>query len=151
MLFYTLGLDIRDNQNHFLYRCNGYIISLVGLFLSNIETYFLRACDLGINYPNGQIKLSCFLYAIGIIVIFLNMKETNYQSFLVDLGDASFGVFWCHMFFLIIVSKILSVIMINKYLYYFLTALLTIFFSYIFVICIKKLDKKGKIQIIFGV
>lgn len=107
ILFYYLGLQIRKCENQPLFTHFRSIPSAVGLaicclVLSWIESYFL------ISHPSGpylwagsQIKFSSFLYSIAIINLFtvLRKKEWKYPSFLVFLGQASFGIYLIHELF----------------------------------------------------
>lgn len=114
IVFYCLGIYIRKCNR--CYSLNiAILIMIVGLILSIIECYLWAQ----ISYPAYGIKLSAFLYSVGIILVLFSkitenaFTETMLTKSIISIGNISFGIYLIHLLFI-------NILNINQYDYWIL-------------------------------
>lgn len=114
-VFYYLGVWLKIRGNKIIFnKKNSIIIIFLALLLSMVESNIL--VKMNSTMYISQIKLSSFLYSISLISLFLNFQDTYSKRFkiLEYLGENSYGIYFVHVFFIILFSKVLNNINIIK-------------------------------------
>jgi len=116
LIFYYLGMKLQrypvparpDSPGRDLF--NAGWLAAGALLLSCIECYYLLAAGQCTFFAVSQVKISSFLYAAAVIHYFFVIRRYNPWAppLLVKIGNYSFGIFFIHPFFLIVIDKILS-------------------------------------------
>jgi len=108
-IFYYVGLWIKINGYKPLFKknqiFNGALCCVIGLSLSIIEGYGLLALGFPEDFATIQIKVSSIFYAFAIINLLLVIKpymEKMEIKWLKILGDDSYGIFYVHLFWIMI-------------------------------------------------
>lgn len=115
--------------------------------LSIGEAYLLLDLGCSSGFACSQIKFSSFAYA-AIVALWLCKKEkivTN--GMLSKIGDYSYGIFFCHMFFMMIVPKLLRIAGLDNIwiVYWLLSFVGTAVLSILTVDMTRKIIKNKKI------
>ena len=107
--FYLLGMDCRAGKlDWIIQRAKSWWI-VAAITVSIVEAYFLLNIGCSRGFACSQIKFSSFAYAM-IVALWLCKNEKNVKSGLLSkIGDYSYGVFFCHIFFMMIVTKLLRI------------------------------------------
>ncbi|MEQ8235512.1 MAG: acyltransferase [Syntrophomonadaceae bacterium] len=116
LIFYYLGMKFRRYKletrsdlpgNDLL---NAGLLAAAALLSSCIECYYLLAKGHCTFFAVSQVKISSFLYAAAVIHYFFVIRRYSPGAppLLVKLGDYSFGIFFIHPFFLVVIDKVLS-------------------------------------------
>ncbi|NMC27484.1 MAG: hypothetical protein GYA42_04980, partial [Syntrophomonadaceae bacterium] len=116
LIFYYAGLKLRSFKMEARPKSSGSdlfnagLLAAAALLLSCIECYYLLAVGQCTVLAVSQVKVSSFLYAAAVIHYFFVIRRYNPGAppLLVKLGDYSFGIFFIHPFFLIVIDKVLS-------------------------------------------
>lgn len=143
-IFYILGMDVRKGKFK-RYKVKGWMIGLV-LIASFTEAYILIKIGCSVGFACSQIKFSSFIYT-ALIALWLSqhIKEVK-PNLLSNIGDCSFGIYFSHILVMWIVSKGLSIIGIDTWIWkWSLTFLFTAILSYVFVWCVRKVFEGRKI------
>lgn len=143
-VFYILGMDAREGKFKG-YKVKGWMIGLA-LFASFGEAYFLMNIGCSVGFACSQIKFSSFIYT-ALIAMWLSqhIKETE-PNILSKIGDCSFGIYFSHILVMWVVSKGLSIVGVDIWIWkWSLAFLLTSILSYLFVWCVRKMFKGRKI------
>jgi len=120
-IFYYFGLWIKIRGYEPIFRRNQLINSilccLIGLVFSIIEAYWLISIGFPVGFACSQIKISSFFYAFTVINLLMVIKPhiDNYSkeiTWLRFIGDNSFGIYYVHMFWIMISNKIFSSIIL---------------------------------------
>lgn len=86
------------------------ILLVVGaLILSLIEGYILLNSGMTMAFASSQIKGSSFLYSLSIINLILVLKDKGSKTkegFITKIGNYSYGIFYVHLFWLVIIGKL---------------------------------------------
>jgi len=111
-IFYYIGLSVKINGYKFLYKNNQISISLimciVSFILSIFEGYMLLSLGLLESIASSQIKISTFLYTFTLIKLIMKIKlysQDNKIKWLKYIGDNSYGIYYVHMFWIIISNR----------------------------------------------
>ena len=143
-IFYILGMDVREGKFK-RYEVKGWMIGLA-LIASFGEAYLLIKIGCSVGFACSQIKFSSFAYTT-LIALWLSqhIKEMN-PNLLSNIGDCSFGIYFSHMLVMWVVSKGLSIIGIDTWIWkWSLTFLFTAILSYAFVWCVRRVFDGKKI------
>lgn len=109
LIFFVLGIYIRKNgikiKNHMII----FMITL-GLILSLLETYALYKKFGSIGDSVTVVKVSSFFYSSFVILFaFNNSNKFSIKTrAIVYMGEISFGIYLSHMFFLMIIDRIIN-------------------------------------------
>lgn len=102
-LFYYLGIKVKGGM-----KLKGtYLLLFVTFIFSCIEALALRYCGMNRGFYTSQITLGSFMYTVGFIAVILKAGNSR-ESILAKLGDCSYGIFYIHMFILMIIGKVLN-------------------------------------------
>lgn len=115
-----------------------WVIVAVGIEL--LETIVLYVGGCSITLASSQLKFSSCLYAATILLCLKkNEDKVQCNTWISNIGDCSFGIFFLHCMVLWIVKKILSMVGIDHcwIAFWMLTFLLTTFISYTLVMLIR--------------
>ena len=69
-------------------------------------------CSTG--FACSQIRFSSFAYAAVIALWLVKMEKMTERTILSRIGDCSYGIFFVHMIFMMIVTKILGIIGLDQ-------------------------------------
>ena len=108
--FYLLGLVCRAGKfNKVIQKVRSWWI-IIALALSIGEAFLLLAFGCSTGFACSQIRFSSFAYA-AVIALWLVKKEKMTEGNLLSrIGDYSYGIFFVHMIFMMVVTKVLSII-----------------------------------------
>lgn len=116
-VFYYLGLyikikvpGVRKKQRSIAKALH---IVLGALILSIIECYLMLYLEFPVGFASSQIKVSSFVYSLSIINLIFVLKENHIKTkecIVTRLGNYSYGIFYVHCFWLLIISKVMSYI-----------------------------------------
>jgi peptidoglycan/LPS O-acetylase OafA/YrhL len=111
----------------------------------------------------SQIKMSSIIYSLTIINLIIQIKnkiiiKENKSSInittklLLELGNYSYGIYFIHCFWILIITKIFKyyIININFIIYSFLELILVVLLSYISIRVVKKIMKNEIAEKVFG-
>lgn len=152
-IFYYLGVWLKIRGNKIIFNKKSSIIMIsLALLLSMVESDIL--VKMNSTMYISQIKLSSFLYSISLISLFLNFQNTYSKRFkiLEYLGENSYGIYFVHVFFIILFSKVLNNINYVKeslIMFQFLQLTLTLISSCCTIYITKKIVGSSKIRV-FG-
>lgn len=140
LLFYLLGIDCRAGRlERYVQKSSGvWVIVAVGIEL--LETIVLYVGGCSITLASSQLKFSSCLYAATILLCLKkNEDKVQCNTWISNIGDCSFGIFFLHCMVLWIVKKILSMVGIDHcwIAFWMLTFFLTTFISYTLVMLIR--------------
>ena len=151
-MFYLLGMDCREGKwNKIVGKSNwGWIFA--GLVLSIVEAWILIAIGCADGFACSQIKVSSFIYVFAIIMVLLKKKDSYINKFLVQFGDCSYGIFFCHPLVLQVVRKVLSVLGVDRIwvLYCFGSFILAAVGSIVVVKVVQKIIPNKKLLNVIG-
>lgn len=108
--FYLLGLDCRAGKfNKVIQKVRSWWI-IIALALSIGEAFLLLAFGCSTGFACSQIRFSPFAYATVIALWWLKKERITERNLLSRIGDYSYGIFFVHMIFMMVVTKVLSII-----------------------------------------
>ncbi len=109
-VFFMIGVYYATSPINYTLKQSMALI-VIGLILECIETYYLN-----INYGGGYgIKLSAFIYSIGVVMLILSPKVRNVYksnkltSIIAYIGKISFGIYLIHCFVIKVVNFVLPI------------------------------------------
>jgi len=141
ILFYILGIAYR--RQYFSFRASHsliFLLVLISLIIAIAESHLLIYMGCSPGFASSQVTIGSFVFAIAVIALLLNKSEDSYNRFLVKAGNYSFGIYLIHIFFLMLMYRIiptsadLPYFIINQIVY----ALLTFVLSYFTVLLVNK-------------
>lgn len=142
LIFYVVGLDWERWRSRLQGKLGVASIAL-GMSLATqliLGFAWLRLGDY--NMATTQLKLSSMatsLCAIAVVMLLpAAMKVRLSESFFSDVGDASFGIYLCHMFVLAVARKVLTFLALPAVLSTVLLWLLTLTISFAFCALVRK-------------
>lgn len=114
-IFYYLGLNIKMNKSVIRKEdkvvrkdlTKSLLLIVAALIFSIVESYILLNTGASIGFASSQIKISSFLYSLSIINFILVLKRygvNTKKSLVTIIGNYSYGIFFVHCFWLLIVS-----------------------------------------------
>lgn len=115
-IFYYTGLyikikapRIREKQRSIAKAC---IIVVGALLFSIMECYLMLYLGFPVGFATSQIKVSSFVYSLSIVNLIFTLKDNikTKESLVTKLGNYSYGIFYIHCFYLLIISKVMSYI-----------------------------------------
>lgn len=114
-IFYYIGLLLNTSKFKPNFTIQRIVVSTIVLMtaflLSILEGLYLLGAGFPIGFAISQIKVSSFIYTFSVISLFLifmtYVKNTNFKL-LKYIGDNSYGIFFIHMFWVVINDKLLS-------------------------------------------
>ncbi len=159
--FYYLGIDIRQREKNkkviLPFKMKQAIgILLVALIISILEAFkILEKTDLLI-FTLSQIKISSYIYAgmMIYIILFYKSKYKSILSSIVKIGDISYGIFFVHMFWIIIFDRMAFLLNINFSIlafYHVMQLLFTLFMSIVSCNILKKIVLAKYAELLFGI
>lgn len=142
-IYYYLGLVFKIRKNLFIKNfridINVFIfINLINIIINLIEYKFLNY-----DFCISQIKLTNMMYTILLINFIISKlnDDKERQSIISLIGDNSFGIYFIHMFIILVLDKLIYN-NLNYYIYIILMYIFTTIISYIVVRLIKKIFKE---------
>lgn len=142
LIFYVVGLDWERWRDRLHGKLGAALIALGMCLAIQLACGFtwLRLGDY--NMATTQLKLSSMatsLCAIAVVMLLpAAMKVRLSESFFSDVGDASFGIYLCHMFVLAVARKVLTFLALPAVLSTVLLWLLTLTISFAFCALVRK-------------
>lgn len=142
LIFYVVGLDWERWRS----RLQGKLgVASIALSMSLATQLILGFAWLRLgnyNMATTQLKLSSMatsLCAIAVVMLLpAAMKVRLSESFFSDVGDASFGIYLCHMFVLVVVRKALAFFALPSVVGTALLWLVTLILSFAFCALVRK-------------
>ena len=114
LFFYLLGLDCRVGKfNKVIQKVRSWWI-IIALTLSIGEAFLLLGFGCSTGFACSQIRFSSFAYAAVIALWLVKMEKMTERTILSRIGDCSYGLFFVHMIFMMIVTKILGIIGLDQ-------------------------------------
>ena len=89
------------------------ITIVVGALIFSIaECYLMLFLGFPVGFATSQIKVSSFVYSISIVNLIFVLKDNikTKESLITKLGNYSYGIFYIHCFYLMIISVVMSYI-----------------------------------------
>lgn len=119
LLFFLLGIYIRKNECVFqripMIRLIGFL--MFALLLSIWESIYMYQNLGSIGFATSQIKFSSYLFSVSLILLLQRCQyHVKNKSFLVIIGNYSFGIYLIHLGILWIPAKIFSFCNITEYI-----------------------------------
>lgn len=137
LVFYVVGLDWERWRTRLQGKFRAALVALGACLAIQLVSGFAWLHLGDYNMATTQLKLSSmatFLCVIAVIMLLpASEKHRLSESFLAGVGDASFGIYLCHMFVLAVVRKVLTFLALPAVLSTVLLWLLTLTIS--FVLC----------------
>jgi len=159
-IFYYIGLSVKINGYKFLYKNNQISISLimciVSFILSIFEGYMLLSLGLLESIASSQIKISTFLYTFTLIKLIMKIKlysQDNKIKWLKYIGDNSYGIYYVHMFWIIISNRGLILIPSLRDIlpiYQFIQLIFVLSFSFFSIYIIRMIIGRNLANKLFG-
>lgn len=161
-VFYYLGLNLRIKNLSIISlakKTGRFWVVLFVLGLSLLEAFSIINLGMSPGFASSQIKFSSFLYAFVLSLFLFNISRREINDIntpfriIKCFGDYSYGIYYIHVFILMFVPRMLSIIGLNKIwgAYFlsswFLTAILSLL---ILKLSHKILGDKSKIIRILG-
>lgn len=144
VFFYLLGMDVREGKYRD-FAVKGWMIGLA-LLVSFGEVYLMLKWGCSIGFVSSQIKLSSFIYATLIALWLSQHYQETESNVLSTIGDCSFGIYFSHILVMWIVSKVLSMVGVDTWVWkWSLTFLFTFMFDYVIVWSVRKIFASKKI------
>lgn len=116
-LFYYIGLRIKILGCKPLFKRQQLMYSIVfcaaALIISIIEVYGLLSIGFPIGFAISQIKASSFVYVLSLINLLIVVKSHFVKkelNWLKVVGDNSYGIYFIHMFWIMLSNKIMQFI-----------------------------------------
>lgn len=148
--FYYLGLWIKINGYKPRVRKNivkSVLICFTGLIFSILEGYVLLSIGFSVGFASSQIKITSFFYALALINFLESIKpyfDNKGMKLLKQIGDNSYGIYYVHMFWITISSKLLlgSVVLVENLPAFQLVQVVVVVFSSFSIFIVKKIIGK---------
>lgn len=140
-IFYYLGIEVRHGM-----KLNGNLKVVIMAFLvSCLEAFLLKYYGMSSGFYTSQITVGSFLYSISIIgVVLEKVEEDGEKNVLWQMGNCSYGIFYIHMFMLMICGKIIDKFSDNWIVYWGFRFILTTMTSYIVVKIMQNILKNNR-------
>lgn len=108
MVFFVLGLYIRKNGVRAKVE-SLILVSLIGIILSIVETIYVLKMTGDFSAAISQVKLSSFMFSLAFIQLLTLLVSSKRSKVFEYIGTISFGIFFSHMFFIKVTTKVLEV------------------------------------------
>ena len=118
----------------------------ITLCISIAEAFILKMLGCADGFVTSQIKFGSFMYAASLALWLMHKKTEPRRNILSITGDYSYGIFYCHMFILWGVRKVIELTGLNNIwiLNFGLCFILTAAGSFVFVWIVRSLAYKLK-------
>lgn len=137
LVFYVVGLDWERWRARLQGKFRAALVALGACLAIQLVSGFAWLHLGDYNMATTQLKLSSMATSLCVIAVVMLLpaseKHRLSESFLAGVGDASFGIYLCHMFVLAVVRKVLTFLALPAVLSTVLLWLLTLTIS--FVLC----------------
>lgn len=137
LVFYVVGLDWERWRARLQGKFRAALVALGACLAIQLVSGFAWLHLGDYNMATTQLKLSSMATSLCVIAVIMLLpaseKHRLSESFLAGVGDASFGIYLCHMFVLAVVRKVLTFLALPAVLSTVLLWLLTLTIS--FVLC----------------
>lgn len=137
LIFYVVGLDWKRWRDRLQGKFRAALVALGACLAIQLASGFAWLHIGDYNMATTQLKLSSMATSLCVIAVIMLLptsgKRRLSESFLAGVGDASFGIYLCHMFVLAVVRKVLTFLALPAVLSTVLLWLLTLTIS--FVLC----------------
>lgn len=137
LIFYVVGLDWKRWRDRLQGKFRAALVALGACLAIQLASGFAWLHIGDYNMATTQLKLSSMATSLCVIAVIMLLpaseKHRLSESFLAGVGDASFGIYLCHMFVLAVVRKVLTFLALPAVLSTVLLWLLTLTIS--FVLC----------------
>lgn len=137
LVFYVVGLDWERWRARLQGKFRAALVALGACLAIQLASGFAWLHIGDYNMATTQLKLSSMATSLCVIAVIMLLpasgKRRLSESFLADMGDASFGIYLCHMFVLAAARKVLTFLALPAVLSTVLLWLLTLTIS--FVLC----------------
>ncbi len=144
LLFYYLGLYIRNTNSKYIFRCK-YMPIFVAILVSFAEGYFIIKYLKDYGFSVTQVKFSSAIYAVTIINLLLHKINTKIDkdNMGVKIGDVSYGIYYIHFLFINIISDFIQCFdKMPLPIYQLIEAVVVVGTSYFVITMTKKLAPK---------
>jgi len=142
LMFFVLGMYLR-NYKIPIHKNWMFFWTFVALIFSILETYTHIYFTVSVSNAVSAVKVSSFIYAALIIILFLNYGTQKNLRFS-DLGKVSYAIYLNHILILMIVTKIFLFFKVS-YTDFFtevILGILTIIISYLLCTVLRKMNPK---------
>ena len=129
---------------------------IVSFILSIFEGYMLLSLGLPESIASSQIKISTFLYTFTLIKLIMKIKlysQDNKIKWLKYIGDNSYGIYYVHMFWIIISNRGLILIPSLRDIlpiYQFIQLIFVLSFSFFSIYIIRMIIGRNLANKLFG-
>ena len=136
LIFYIVGLDWERWRGYVEGKAVLWGIAAVAALCIQVGLGFSWNAYGDYNMATTQVKISSMVTSLAVIALIMALpahwKEKTGVSFLGKLGDASFGIYLCHMFAVAALGKVLGLFALPLVVFTALKWLLAVAFSYLF-------------------
>jgi peptidoglycan/LPS O-acetylase OafA/YrhL len=153
LIFYLLGISAKNYKGTSLKKA--ILLVAISLLLSIGESYMIVALKLPATFAVSQIKISSFLFSLSLINLFLSAK--NYcnikRSLIVSIGDMSYGIYYVHMFWILVTTKLTNLLNLQVYalpLYQIVQLIITLGLSILSLFIVNKVLKRKLSGLLLG-
>ncbi len=158
-LFYYLGLHTKLNKDYWekvVSKAGKLAFVILAMLLSMGESVLLIFAGCKSTFAVSQIKISSFIFSFCVIMYVCRLQKrhsNNVKSFtgkfLKLFGDNSYGIYYIHYFFVIIIKSIFSSLGIEKiWIIYFILTWLAVSAVSVFIVwlanCLLSKSQKGE-------
>lgn len=150
MTYYYLGLLVREKgftpklTKVKPWRAGAAVLG--GILLCCLEVYLMRLKGIAGAEIVSQVRWSVLLYTTALILFFFTLSGAGFRMprWLCKIGDASFGIYFTHMFFLTMTRAVMGKVPMGRAadvlpMIQLLELVPTLLLSFLFVLSIKKL------------
>ena len=142
LIFYVVGLDWKRWRDRLQGKFRAALVALGACLAIQLASGFAWLHIGDYNMATTQLKLSSMATSLCVIAVIMLLptsgKRRLSESFLADMGDASFGIYLCHMFVLAAARKALAFFALPSVAGAALLWLLTLTFSFAFCALVRK-------------
>lgn len=142
LVFYVVGLDWERWRARLQGKFSAALVALGACLAIQLASGFAWLHIGDYNMATTQLKLSSMATSLCVIAVIMLLptlgKRRLSESFLADMGDASFGIYLCHMFVLAAARKALAFFALPSVAGAALLWLLTLTFSFAFCALVRK-------------
>lgn len=142
LVFYVVGLDWERWRARLQGKFRAALVALGACLAIQLVSGFAWLHLGDYNMATTQLKLSSMATSLCVIAVIMLLpaseKHRLSESFLAGVGDASFGIYLCHMFVLAVVRKVLVFFVLPSVAGTALLWLLTMILSLAFCVLVRK-------------
>ncbi|OQB14344.1 MAG: glucans biosynthesis protein [Firmicutes bacterium ADurb.Bin193] len=117
LIYYYLGIYVRVSGKDYLFGFKskgktdlslGVLLVIISFAISVTESYLLKSYAMPDSFLVSQLKASNVLYSVCVINLILLIKkymQPKTQKTLLTLGNNSFGIYFIHIFWLLVINN----------------------------------------------